>query len=137
MECIESKLSSQEIIERISQATGNSSFRITSELSGNIKENRFRVTLPINGFSHPYKPVIYGNIQNCESGSKVEFTIAKPWLANISLAIIAFIFVNEFWLEWQAMATIVGVSCMIIIISRSFRKSEIKDLIKIINNLVQ
>ncbi len=58
MKYIKSNYPVEEVIEKISTATGNTKFRISSELSGKVKGSEFRITFPPSGVSNLFRPVL-------------------------------------------------------------------------------
>lgn len=90
MTSVYSSLSPQTVLERIAQATGNVKFRASSELSVTVKGSRFRVSLPPDGFSHPYRLVIRGDVYEAGNGSRIDLREVRPWLPNLLVPIVLF-----------------------------------------------
>lgn len=137
MTCIYSKLTPQRAIGKIADSTGQVNFRVSSELSGAVKDQGFRVSLPPDGFSHPYRLVICGTVSEAENGSKIEFRHVKPWLPSTLIAIVFFSLVSGFWGEWIPVVAITAGLIFIGAVSLSARKRESLKLTETLKKIVQ
>ena len=133
---IQTTMSVEEVIEKISGATGNARLRIVAPLSGKVKENKFRVSLP-PGFSNPLTPILIGEIVQNENGSVINYSFVKPWLGILALFVAWIILQN---ISWPNMTRAIGsTACVFFVGALLFymRESEKKELVSILAKLLK
>lgn len=135
MEQIESSLTAQQVIGGLLKATGNAGFRFSSELSGSVGGDSFRVTLPACGFTNLYQAVVRGSVKSTQDGCSIEYRVVRPWLPSTLIGLFALVFVMDFWTQWKMIAITVGAVSSIALFGLSSRESDISKTTKILGQI--
>jgi hypothetical protein len=109
-------------------ATGHQSFRIVAPLSGGIKENKFRLTLP-PGFNYPLQPILIGKVVQNGFESDISYSFTTPWLGVVALVTVWLVLVSMVWPDLKSVSVSTLMIFVVLVLFIGMRKSDKKKLL--------
>ena len=118
-----------EVIDKLSLATGHHSFKVSAPLSGGIKNNIIRVTLP-PGFNYPCQPVLTAEVIQQNTGCNISYSFVPPYLGILSIATLWLVVFTLFSSDINKVILGSGVLVVVGVICLLLRHADKNKLIK-------